>query len=120
MCTRTNALGPVVCNRPSKVARRTFSRPVYSATRTGLRHAMLACTRIDYKRTSRFAARLQCMTVCSDLQGMCTRTNTLGAVMTERPPGVAQRAFFGTDRRTTGSSLTHAIIACADIHCKIA
>ena len=47
---------------------------------------------------------------------MRTRTNTLCAVLTNRPAGVARRAFCSTAHGTSSTSLPHAVIACAYVH----
>ena len=44
---------------------------------------------------------------------MLTRTNTLGSVVIDCEPGVTRRAFRGPVQRTSRSSLTHAVFACA-------
>ena len=115
--TYTFRFGLVDC--PPGVARPTLRGAVQRAIHTGLRHTVIAYASIHCEMTVFISTMMHGIVVRDQLCTICTRTNTCGSGVVDRPPGVTYQTIPGTVLWTTSTGVRHAVFACARIDYKI-
>ena len=100
---RTNTLGPGLAYCPPGVTRLTLRSAVNRATRTILRHAVLAGAHIAFVMTTH-GQETAVMCLLAHALKICKRTNTFRSGVIESKPDVARKALGKAVHRTFSSS----------------